>query len=624
MNVLNMIKERIHHRQENVLTLDEIKELDKVCYVSTPDVKEEFYYLNGEVGTVIQIKRFPKVIGQRILNCFKGYKDIIITVDMEHMSNRQMTEFLDEKIDKMSNEGAAETKTKYIRRVRNKIADEDAFVQHISQSFDNGKCITMRIFVKGKDLEELQLKVDWICDVLKDREMFGVVQRNILDNDMRSLTCFDNPLKEIITTRGVVNLLMNDNVMEVMDNMMPLGETEAGLPYCPDFMNYKYRSYCISIIGLQGTGKSTLIKSIVQGALQRGEQVIMLDVHNHEYAPLARRYYVPSVTLDMRNSLNPYQIFNNDENTDKISEICIADTVMLNRKMFINMTNEQNVTIVSMYVNVLTEMYQSYIGYSVDEIDNKQWFCASDVKKRILKKYENGEYGDAPEGHVFTLLEHVDMLIKTYGYFFNAKTSINVDITKSIRFDLSFLNVEGGGDLENAFYGLLFSFLGKILRKNEQLNEQLEHGKKVFRPAHPITVVAEETGTILKNIETAKMFDVFMRQTRKSRVSFIYAIHTMNDVIGGTSDYEKLIKSIFGLCASYIIGQIDKKSAEELPNYIKVITPTDAQAAVNFTVRENDKEKRRKFLAVTVDDKKRIVFYSKILPRQRELFGGGK
>ena len=67
MNVLNMIKERIHHRQENVLTLDEIKELDKVCYVSTPDVKEEFYYLNGEVGTVIQIKRFPKVIGQRIL-----------------------------------------------------------------------------------------------------------------------------------------------------------------------------------------------------------------------------------------------------------------------------------------------------------------------------------------------------------------------------------------------------------------------------------------------------------------------------------------------------------------------------------------------------------------------------
>ena len=67
-----------------------------------------------------------------------------------------------------------------------------------------------------------------------------------------------------------------------------------------------------------------------------------------------------------------------------------------------------------------------------------------------------------------------------------------------------------------------------------------------------------------------------------------------------------------------------RNSAEELPNYIKVITPTDAQAAVNFTVRENDKEKRRKFLAVTVDDKKRIVFYSKILPRQRELFGGGK
>ena len=621
---MNKVKELWKRRQESTLTLDEIKELDQVSYVSTPDVKEEFYYLNGEVGTVIQIKRFPKVIGQRILNCFKGYQDIMITFDMNHITNRKMMESLDDKIDKMSNEGAAETKTKHIRNLGNKIAEENAFVQHISQSFENGKSVTMRIFVKGKNLEELQAKVDWICDVLKDREMFGAIQRNLLDNDMRSLTSIDNPLKEILTTRGVVNMLMNDNVMEVMEHMIPLGETEVGLPYCPDFMNYKYRSYCLAIVGLQGSGKSSLIKSITQSALQRGEQVLLLDVHNHEYAALAERYHVPSVTLDMRNSLNPYQIFSNDEVSDRISELCVADTIMLNRKMFINMTGEDKVTIVSMYVNVLTEMYQDYIGYSVDEIDNQQWFCASDVKKRIIQKHQNGDYENAPDEYVFALLTHMDMLINTYGYFFNAKTTIDIDITKSIRFDLSFLNVEGGGDLENSFYALMFSFLGKMLRKNEQLNEQLEHGKEVSRPAHPITVVAEETGTILKNIETAKMFDVFMRQTRKSRVSFIYAIHTMNDVIGGGEEYEKLIKSIFGLCVFYIIGQIDKQSAEELPNYITAITPTDAQSALNFGVREGDKEKRRKFMAVSVDDKKRIVFYSKVLPRQRILFGGGK
>lgn len=615
----NNIKNKFH-----CIDVDTLKELDNITYMSCPDVRAEYYYLNNGVGTTIQINRFPKVIGRKILNVFKGYSDLTITLDMEHFDNREMIDFLDSKMDSMENENEISDKSKDRRNASNKMRDESQFINRINKTYENGKYVTMRMYVRAKSLEHLQSKVDWIHDQLKSRELFGAIQRNLLDNDLKALTSCDNTVKEITTTRSIANMMMSDNVMEIKPFMMALGETEVGLPYCPDFFNYiNNRSYCVALLGVQGSGKSSLIKSIVQGALMRGEQVILLDVHNKEYMNIAKRYHIPSVNLDMTNSINPYQIYNNNEH-GIIDKMVVADVVMLNRKIFAYVTEESDTTIISMYVNVITEMYEDYLGMNVDEIKDEQWFTASDIRKRIQQKMENNEYNESLIEKVSTLLEHLTMMINTYGYFFDSVTSIKIDITKSIRFDLSSLNIEGGGQLENSYFALIFSFLGKNLRQNERLNEVLERGKKVVRPIHPITMVAEETGTLFKNTETAKIFDVFMRQTRKARLSIIYAIHTMQDVIGGDEEHNSLIKSIFSLCPNYIIGQIDNKTAEILPEYVAGLSKSDSESAVGFTVEESDKEKRRKFLAYSIDSKKRIVFYSKVLPRQQVLFGGGK
>lgn len=604
------------------IDLKELQALDDVCYLSTPDIKEEYFHLNGFVCTVIQIKRLPKVIGKRILDVFKGYPDIVITFDMQHLDNRTMIDFLDTKMDNMENESTILSKSKDRRNLRNKMTDEKQFVNYVDHNYENGKYITMRIYLKAENLDKLKDLTEHVYYILKEREFFGAIQRNLIDKELRDFTALHNPVKDIVTTKGITNMIMSDNAYEVKPMMFPLGETMSGLPYCPDYINYAYRSYCITVLSKQGGGKSSLIKEMAQGALMRKEQVIMLDVHNQEYAPLAERYHVPSVVLDMRNGINPFQIFNNDDKAGVITDMTISDVVNLNKAMFMSVVDEADTTVVSMYVNVLTKLYEKYKNRDVDVISNKEWFKGSDIFEYVYSQCEDGIYKDMMFDTAYKLLEHLKVMIYTYGYFFNTYTTMDIDITKSIHFDLSCLNIEGGGQLENAYFSLIFSFLGKIMRKNEKLNEELEKGKTVTRPLHPITVVVEETGTILKKYETAKMFDVFMRQTRKARVSFIYAIHTINDIMGGEEAYQSLIKSIFGLCTVYIIGQIDLQTAVGLPTFINGITELDAQSAANFGVKENDK--RRKFLAYTVDDNKKIVFYSKILPRQKQLFGGGK
>ena len=52
----------------------------------------------------------------------------------------------------------------------------------------------------------------------------------------------------------------------------------------------------------------------------------------------------------------------------------IADTVMLNREMFVSVTKEEDTSIISMYVNALTKMYIKYLGKDVDTLSNSQWF----------------------------------------------------------------------------------------------------------------------------------------------------------------------------------------------------------------------------------------------------------
>lgn len=92
---------------KNVNTIDEsnLYSLDECTYLSTPDVREEYYYLNQGVGTCIQIKRVPEYISRNILIAFKGIPNIKITIDFEHIPNRTLTSFLSKNIKSLKNEG---------------------------------------------------------------------------------------------------------------------------------------------------------------------------------------------------------------------------------------------------------------------------------------------------------------------------------------------------------------------------------------------------------------------------------------------------------------------------------------------------------------------------------------
>lgn len=546
-----------------------------------------------------------------------------------------MTDFMGKKIDSMENESSDADKSNEKRKARNQIQKEDRFTNYVFENGDTGKYITIRLFLRHNSLEELKYLSKWVQERLKKNGLLGVVQRNILEQDLKALTCFDNPVKEIVNTRGLTNMVMSNEVSEIKPNMFALGETSTGA-YCPDFLSHAYRNFCVAFFGVQGSGKSSLVKSWLQGCIMRKEQVIIFDVHNNEYAPFAERNHIPSIDFSSKHCLNSYQIYIDDENDVCINDISATNATSLCVSEFKKIIEDNNKgdedskvldpKIISLYSVILSDMYKPYIGRKCEDIKDEEWFVVSDIINYIEENRNNKSikiFKVSSDSLIDDLIIHLLKLKQTFGFFFDRTTNIKFDITKSYRFNLAFLEEMNNEGLRSSYYVLMLSYLGKSLRLNERVNNALAVGKKPLRPYHPLTIVAEETGTLFKNFSIRKQFDVFVRQTRKACASILFIFHTISDIEGGTDEEKELAKSILGMCSCVMIGEIDSNTANGLPLYVKGLSKSDMRSAEKFKVDENDKEQKRQFLACTLDGRK-VKFYSKVLPRQKEFFGGGQ
>lgn len=610
----------------NVVNEYNLLELDRISYMHTPDVKNEYYFLDGYVRTCIQFKRLPKMIGKGILDCFKGSPYMMLVIDEDHISNDEIVTFMGKKVDHLVNDSSDASKDNEIRNATDEIETQESFNDRIFNTGETCKFVTIRLYLKHENLDELKKLVVWVNKRMKKYNLCGCIQRNMLPADLKAQTMLSNPSRTIVTTKGLTNMLMSDDVVEVKPLAFPLGSTDCGA-YCPDYLSYAYRSFCIGIVGKQGSGKSALIKKIVKHALLRDEQVIIFDMHNEEYKRLADLFHIPSISLSMRDTINHYQIFKNDDKNGKVmSELTISEQISLDSATFCKFTGlEKKDDKVTFYTNVLAEMYAKYLDESVESFSDDDWFVVSDVIAHITKHQD--EYTkEVPLEVVNSLKQNLVNMQRQYGFFFDKKTNVNLDLNKSFRIDMSFLEEFETNELKNSYVGLMFSFLGKILRQNERINQDIINEKgqnELFRPPHPLLVILEESGTFLKDTEIKRRVDVMMRQTRKGCAQFIFAFHTIADISGGNKEDADLLKSIFALCACIILGLIDTNTKNELPNYIENVTIEDTSTAEKFIVNGDDKEKRRQFLACT-DDGKKVHFSTKILPSEYLLFGGGK
>lgn len=606
-----------------VLDKDNFNFLDRISYFDTPDVNELYYVHGGEYWTCVQIYELSKFVPRKLLDSFMHTQKIMVTIDEEPLSNRETISFLGGNIDQESGNLELSNQYESFIRGKEKIESQADFLNYLHATGENCKTVTIRFYVHDRTLEDLNKLLEKMNDVLRDCELKGCIQTNNLDHDLRALTCLDNPVKQLCSSKGMAHMTMTNHVSIVDPYVSLLGYTDTGI-YAPDFLNYRNSSFGVLAIGMQGSGKSALLKSISEDAILRDEQVIIFDMHNNEYAEIAKRYSIPSINFDRNMYINPCQIFhieNTQLNDDVIREEDIARVISLNSDIYMANSKEVSEEVLQQLRTHMREMYEPYLGQKLSKYKNNDWFVMTDIKRYVEHKKKQGAYDEYELADIYKLLLGLNDCTQVYGFLFNHHTNVEIDLTKSLRFDLSFLLEMNNENTLNAYTTLLLSYVGKALVMNERLNTQLEKEvtEKPERPLKPLYVVLEETGTAFKYGSFLKTVDTLMRQTRKGRTAFMFAFHTIQDIATDGKNGD-MVRSVFGLCPNVIVGQIDNKTKELLPSFVKGFTDRDADVANHFRKSENDE---RSFIACN-DQEEKIAFTSIITAEQRLYFGGGR
>lgn len=631
-NEVNVMKEKTRKNQ--------IKKCIKKNYIEVSKENEEFlknvcsrsgfswhelYYINAnKFFTCIQIYEFMERSFRGFFNAIVDKENVLITLDVTHIDSLSYETKFD-KIIKKYNDKKDDTKSfsKFKKASRNQEEIID-FDNEIGRSKDEVKSISLRVYIYDKTLEMLQDRLDQMINSLSCLGMRGYVQTNDLGSDYKALTMFDDSIRTMVSSSTIADFLIKSEINRVDKHMGLIGYTANG-NYAPDFYNFENSSYNSIFMGGTGSGKSALSKLFEETRLNYLDHIVyFFDIHE-EYDEYCDENEIESVSIDENESVNIMQVFSvsNNLSDDLIRENDVQTQISLiisQFDMLNNFNREQTLKQLGLH---LKEVYQKYIGKSLSSYKDDDWCILSDVLEVIRKKIKKKEYRGVEEIDIYNMELGLREMIESYGYLFNRKTSMNFDLSKSLRFDFSFLKDNDDIFLKASYVSLLMSYVRRGIFINGVYNNNCAKKAKVQmhelqRPFRTLNIVVDETAqyvqkTFLQTVNSC------IKLARKCYSGLTFVFHGIKDVQKVSNDSADELAELFELCTNKIIGICDGDTLNELPKFVNGITKRDMHIIGDFEKGPNGE---RTFLAI--DDKKRkTVFTSVVTERQRKYFKGG-
>lgn len=604
--------------------------LKTTCSRSGIDFHETYFVNGNQYGTCLQIYDFDSYTDTGFFNDIIGFQDVLVTMDCRCMSPAESNEKIDKMIEKHTDKQHDAKKFTAFRRAMQSREELQEFSDYVDTLKDGVYQISLRVYVFADDLEKLQNKVNKLIDRFSFKKMNGYVQTNNLIEDYKALTSFSNPIKKMVASRTIAQFLNHSEINRIDKNMGLIGYTDTGL-YAPDIFlfadNYSYNTLDM---GGMGAGKSALRKLFEEELLSFGNHILyVFDIHN-EYEEYAKQLGIQTISIDEKNNVNLMQIFHvsNEDHSDRISENDVSTQISLVSGRFQSATGIDKAEVLTHLELILKEFYRPYIGRSIKQIQNEEWFLLEDVLEEANRKYQDQEYESEALQDIYRLRLGLERMIDIYGYLFNRKTNVNFDLTKSIRFDVSFLRSNDDKRVKSSYMSLLLNYVSYGMYLNKERNEKAmkARGLNAFdleRPIYTMRILIDET----MEYGDIYFFETnlrFLKFARKAYVGLGYVFHDVQDLekeFGRNNDSggNKLIREVFSLCTNKYIGKCGEETLNRINQYIPDITAQDVAVISRF---EKGLHGERQFFSI--DNKKRkIKFTSEITLAQREYFKGG-
>ena len=313
------------------------------------EFKANFMRMGDGYVSSVHVYKYQSLVSDFWLEQLMGIENALVTLDISTANKRQIIEDI--------NKSMAEQDTRFVNAKDNvdRINARDSYVEldDLYNQITKGeimKRVHLRAFVKGRTLEELEIRVKDVLEELESLNFRGAVFINEQEWEWESLfTSYTNQLDYVNKRKG------KDMSSTTLAGGYPFhytflndeygtyyGTTETNGSVVFDlFHRDKYRKfYNALMIGKMGTGKSTLLKKTVLDQAIKGHKIRILDVTG-EFAEVVERLNGKQIALDgSEGIINVLQVFKTVTNEDGSTNETLSFTQHLSKmSVFYNFIN---------------------------------------------------------------------------------------------------------------------------------------------------------------------------------------------------------------------------------------------------------------------------------------------
>ncbi|MEG0978037.1 MAG: DUF87 domain-containing protein [Erysipelotrichaceae bacterium] len=613
--------------KKKIIKIDEnnIEYIKSICSKSNIDFHELYYINANRYITCLELFDFMENSYRRFLNSIISYENVLVTCDIANMEKEEYEGTLEKIINKHEDKKDTTKKIVTFKRAVKDVNEILSFDNHIESTQEAVKFLTVRVYVYDKSYEALQDRLDDVINKLSSIKLKGYIQTNDLVGDVRALTKFDHNVKKMVSTSTIADFLMRSEVNKIDEKVGLIGFTVNGL-YAPNIFCFENYSYNKIFLGGMGSGKSALLKLMNETMYLRKNHIChIFDIHN-EYKDYAERLGIPIISINSSKYINLMQIFfvDNVDNSGTIGEHDIQNKISSVVATFRSMNEVERAQTIAQLQILLGSLYEKYLGKNIHELSNGDWFLLEDVLDLLKENLKNGNYRDVEQEDIYNIELGLKVMIENYGYLFNRLTNLEFDLTKSIVFDISFLQNDDNATVQSSYVSLLLDYVSHGIYLNKKRNEESwkKQGIKPYEANEPLythELIIDETMKYAKDRAFLEKVLTLVKFQRKAYSGLSLVIHATDDTEKDLKNHGDLLGQLFELCTNKFIGKTNGKSLNTLPNLVKQINENDVIIISTFEKGDNDE---RSFF-VCDDGGRKIIMTSIVSNFQRAYFGGG-
>lgn len=594
--------------------------------------------------TVISVFDYPNQVQEFWMERLMSIKDVIITVDIGTYNKSKVLKKIESSLNEQ--ESRYYTDKSPISRIKsqNTYNHLTLLASDVTGNNEVVKLINVRYFVSGTTVEQVEEKVK---DVISELSSIGY-KSSVYVNEQEYEWCslfngyseqerFKNRRKGKAipsSTLGAGYPFHYTRLDDPTGTFLGTTFTRGNVIFDLFTKTKKRKYYNAAIVGTMGSGKSTLMKLLVEDNTIQGQTIRILDVVG-EFTTLVKALGGKVISLDGKSGIiNPLQVLATitDDKTYEVDNRLSFTTHISKVSMMYKYLSQDCSSVEIMEFEMLLNKFYKAFGIDIDkstEYAPDKYPIFEDLLKFVRKELYSNESKkqiriDISANRQIVLEKIIltlDSTILNYGSLFNGISDISSDLTNEqlISFELRNLNSFDKRIFNAQIFNILTILWNNSLVQGRKEMSDFNSGKKTISECKKYMILIDEAHKVINsNNELAVDYlTSFEREARKYFGGLIFATQNIRDVAPNNLNnpiFEK-IKTLFELTQYKFIMQ-------QSSNSLKVL-----KEVFEGQISDNELKKipylEQGHCILSIDGLENILFNIEATEEELALFGGG-